>query len=242
MFADIMAKPKTPRKCAFYRIRHKQTGDDYIGISVNVRDRFKTHRRAALKGSIALPRFYRALAKHGSDAYTWEIITWAGSFEGACVLERWARALGMGTLNCTDGGEGTWGVERSPETCAKLSAALKGKKKSLEARANMSVAQRKRVLSPEALAAIAAGNIAHQTGKKKSPETRAKMSASMTGIKKPEGFGAAVSARLRGGKHTPEHCAKIAASCTGRKWTPEQRRKIEIYNENLRLAKEIQSK
>lgn len=63
--------------------------------------------------------------------------------------------------------------DSSPETRAKISAALKGHEVSAEARAKIGAAQRGRKHSAE----HRAKNAAAQTGRRHSPETRAKMSA-----------------------------------------------------------------
>jgi len=77
------------------------------------------------------------------------------------------------------------GHKTSPETRAKISAALAGRD-----RPDIS---------------------ARQKGRKLSPEWRAKLSAAKKGGKLSSGHRAAVSAALKGRKPSPEHCAAISA-------------------------------
>jgi hypothetical protein len=69
-----------------------------------------------------------------------------------------ARASVRGLLNATDGGGGSVGAKRSPETRAKLSALRTGKKLSAETRSKMSTAKRGTPLyrSPEHAAKLGA--------------------------------------------------------------------------------------
>lgn len=116
------------------------------------------------------------------------------------------------------------GLEKqTEETKAKLSAARMGWVPSVEARANMSIAQKARFketpMSEEAKVHLS--NISK--GKPKSEETKAKMSASMIGNK-----------NQRPRPHTEESKRKIGISklgnknCIGRVYSPETRAKLSL--------------
>lgn len=92
-------------KCALYRVVHVQSGKDYVGISVKPKKRWYEHRRLAKKGQ-RRQHFHNALAKYGPDAFEWHIVAWCSCFSGAQMLERLARAMGLGHYNKTMGGEG----------------------------------------------------------------------------------------------------------------------------------------
>lgn len=115
------------RKCALYRVVHKESGKDYVGISVDYKRRWKRHWGTSLREPITY--FQLALRKHGPDAFTWNVIAWCSSFAGAQTLERMARHLGMGYYNLTMGGEGTLGasVKHTPEWNERISKSNKGK-------------------------------------------------------------------------------------------------------------------
>jgi NUMOD3 motif len=103
------------------------------------------------------------------------------------------RNLKRGLLcNLTDGGDGMSGLIMPPGANEKRAAAHRGKKRSPEARAKMSEAQR---------------------GKKKhSQEVRAKMRETRRGE----------NHHLFGKKHSPEVCQKIRVTLLGRKPSPEE--------------------
>lgn len=171
-------------KCALYRVSHKDTGHDYVGISVRPVKRWQRHRTNANCGSKLY--FHSALRKYGHDAFDWKIIAWASSTEGACHLERMAIHLGMGHYNLTTGGEGGCGAVRSPETRMRMSLAKRGIKKTPEhvakmrefrhtdeAKAKMSATRRGKPQSPELILKRSMAMKGHVV----SAETRAKISA-----------------------------------------------------------------
>jgi len=147
------------------------------------------------------------------------------------------RAAGCRLTNSADGGEGAPGHVASPETRAKMSAALRGREFSPEHRANISAAKRGH-WSPVGVAKTVARNrgrkqsrehaakaAAARCGLKRSAETRARMSAAQKGrVRSPEHI-EKLAATLRGRKHSPEHKAKISAALRGRKRSLEDRAK-----------------
>lgn len=130
------------RRAAVYRVVHRSTGRDYIGVSVDPKRRWRDHKLAATKGSAL--RFPRALAKYGFAAFDWTIVCWCRTYELALELERAARFVGMGYYNMTAGGEGMLGWSPSQETRAKSATARRGVRRSIQARARMSVAKKGR--------------------------------------------------------------------------------------------------
>jgi hypothetical protein len=116
--------------------------------------------------------------------------------EAECHAIAYWKFLGARLTNLTLGGEGARGLEKTPETRARLSAALRGRK-----------------VSPKHKAAISAAKI----GYKHTPETRAKMTALR---RKPE-IRAKLSAQMMGKanalgyRHTPETRARMSADMMG---------------------------
>ena len=192
------------RPCELYRITHRESGKDYVGVSVCVKNRWKSHRSHARRGVVT--PFYAALRKYGPEAFDWVVIARARNYVAACALERMARHLGLGSYNLTMGGEGAF--DPSPET-----------------RARMRAAQRTRVLSPEAKTRMLEGARAANTGRKASEETRAKLRAAQANrVLSPE----AEARMLRGARkgftghtHTEAARAKIRDTHAGRKRSPE---------------------
>ena len=145
--------------------------------------------------------------------------------------------LGTGILrNRTNGGEGFSGAIHTPETKAKLSAAMKGenspnygKTLSPEIKAKLSAAHKGKTLSPETKAKISAA----QKGKTLSPETRAKMSVARKDIPRSLETRAKISESLKGENHpfygktlSPETRAKISATMKGKTLSPETKAKL----------------
>jgi hypothetical protein len=135
--------------------------------------------------------------------------------------------LGTGILrNRTNGGEGSSGAIHTPETRAKISAAMKGKNSpnygktlSPETKAKLSAAQKGKTLSPETKAKISAA----QKGKTLSPETKAKMSAAKKDTSRSLETRVKISESLKGENHplygktlSPEIKAKISAATKGK--------------------------
>lgn len=105
----------------------------------------------------------------------------------------------------------TAGKKRPPLTAEQkehMRALLTGQKRTAEARANMSAAQKGRAISQAHRTKLAAA----LRGFKHSEETRQKLSAVRKGKAKPEGFGAKVSAAKKGVPLSEEHRAKLKAA------------------------------
>jgi len=133
---------------------HRQDGDDFDGYFGSGR---------ALK---------RAIKKHGVGAFErrtlFEFATGAEAYarEAEIVTEEFCKR--RDTYNMKTGGEGG---RHSPESRAKLSESLRGRKLSPEHCAKMSESRRGKKHSPEHCAKMSES----QRGKKHSPEARAKM-------------------------------------------------------------------
>lgn len=237
-----MVKP-----CFVYRVTRRETGDCYIGISVDPAERWKTHKRKAKQKPEVY--FHRALAKHGVDAFDWEVIRKMPSRNEAQLAELCLIYLQEPQYNITPGGDGGWdavvagnvgkkhsperkqkiaaaqlGRKHTPESCEKMSHSRTGLKRSPEAVQKTALANTGKKRSPETCAKLSVLNL----GRKASPETRAKQSAFRTGKKHPPEFGAAVSIRNLGNQY-----------CRGKKKSPETRARMSAA-QLLRYAKERQ--
>jgi hypothetical protein len=117
--------------------------------------------------------------------------------------------LGTGILyNRTNGGEGSSGAIRTPETRAKMSASHKGENHPLYGKTGENNPRYGKTHSPETRAKIGAANkgkMPHTYGKPLSQETRAKLSAAMKGENHPN-YGKPLSQETR---------AKLSAAMKG---------------------------
>lgn len=167
------------------------------------------------------PHWHRVVAR---DGFVVEIVedglSEARAFELESMLIQFfgRRDLGLGKLvNLTDGGEGTEGSSRGGETAQKISAALKGRKR-----------------SPEAVEASRRGN----QGKKRSPEHISAMMAKVVGRVVSDETRAKLSAARKGIKMNPEHKAKLIAIHTGRKKSADElTRQRETRERNKAMSK-----
>ncbi len=159
-----------------YRATCKITGKSYIGQTVNsLAHRRKWHEDAARIGGTFY--FYRALRKHGFDAFDWSIIF--DDIPDDELNQREIEAIaGFGTLtprgyNSTPGGDGTRGLKWSKESRERFSKLKTGRPLSERHIAAIRAAKKGRKQSPEHKAAkLAAMN---------RPEVREKMRKSHTG-------------------------------------------------------------
>lgn len=167
------------RKCALYRVIHRESGKDYVGISVNPERRWRRHKRDARLGHGFA--FHAALRKHGPESFDWRILSYS-SVKGCKILEKIAIHLGMGVYNLTSGGDGI--NDLPPEVELRRTLAHKAAVAAPEYRA----AQRSRKLgvaaSAEHRSAISKAMVGNQNmlGKTLPTEVRQKMSASRTGL------------------------------------------------------------
>lgn len=118
-----------------YRVVHRESGRDYVGITVSPKLRWYKHVTNANTGSKLY--FHNAIRKYGKDAFDWQIIAKTSSLKSAAILEKMARFLGTGHYNMTDGGEGSSGRVTTDESRVRYSLAKLGKKKSPEHIAKM---------------------------------------------------------------------------------------------------------
>jgi group I intron endonuclease len=187
---------RLPAACGLYLIRHRESGLEYVGKSVNIRSRAYDHRRART----GVTYLYRAIRKHGVEAF--DICVLALGTEAEMTQLEIDTIAARGTFNPagynqTRGGDGISGYRATPEHRAAISARQLGRAITEETKAKM---RESRLINNPF------------RGRRHSPETLAKMSAALTGrpsVKSEEGmesFRAAMAKRRGkpGHKHTDE--------------------------------------
>lgn len=122
-----------------YSITNCTNGDQYIGFSRQPFERWKTHVRDANKSPQY--RLSRAIRKYGKENFEFKILNNFTSKKEAMNEEIRLIAQNKPAYNLTLGGESgspRLGMKNSPEMRAKISVALKGRKRSIEQVANTS--------------------------------------------------------------------------------------------------------
>lgn len=216
--ASTTAAAQTSREVAalggVYTITSRSTGRVYVGSSINIARRWVVHRmnlRLNRHHNIFLQRHRN---QHGDDDLLFEVAEIENDPALRFGLETLLiRALyGAACFNhAKDGKAPGLGRTPSPEVRAKLSAALKGRKKSPESIRARGVTR----AIPENAARTAARISASLTGKKLSPEHCALISARRIGV--PLGppslsTRAKISAAQKGKVLRPESIAKRTAT------------------------------
>lgn len=176
------------RKCYLYRAVHRETGKDYVGISVNPERRWMSHQYASKSSPFP---FHRALLKHGAQSFDWKIIGIAFSWNHACALERLSIALGLGYYNATKGGDGRLGCIPTAETRELMRQKKVGARLTEDHKRNIGTAHKGRVFSAEHLEKIRLKT----TGQKRTEQTKARMRAAHKHT--PTRLGQQVSAETR---------------------------------------------
>lgn len=171
-----------------YKVTNKVNGKIYIGITNDIKKRWREHRYNATV-NVRHSKFYLAIRKHGIDNFNLEVI-YCSLFrddveqkEIDFIREYKTTDINFG-YNITDGG-------RSPlmplDVVEKIAAANRGKKRSVETRQKLSAIGMGRVVPAEVRAKISAT----EKGRIFSAETKKKISEAQSFIRvvsTPEGI------------------------------------------------------
>lgn len=106
--------------CWLYTITHLDSGNQYIGISINPDRRWKDHKQHCKYENT---RFYNALRKYGHDRFIFEVIEEVNSVEEAKLREILLIAEKDPEYNSTGGGDGMWNP--TPEVRRKMSEGMR---------------------------------------------------------------------------------------------------------------------
>lgn len=62
------------KKCGIYKITNLTTGQIYIGQSVDIKERFRTHVKTAISSAPASNKLYQTMKKYGPEDFTFEVL------------------------------------------------------------------------------------------------------------------------------------------------------------------------
>jgi group I intron endonuclease len=169
-----------------YAIKHRATGNTYVGQSVRIEIRFREHRKALNQGKHYNVKLQRAWAKYGEAEFDFLVLE---QCEARQLNEREQFYLNQKPwFNvCEFADSGMRGRVHSEETRVKMSKAWetrkdkspnKGATPTPEVRAKISAALKGRALSEETRVKMSAA----RKGKRVPPEAAAKVSASKMGV------------------------------------------------------------
>lgn len=228
-----MDKPILP-KSGIYVIRHKISGKSYVGLSLDIHKRWRSHKSPKPSSTSAI---HSAIRKYGISEFDFEILELCVATNLEDRERHWINELGTFKLgyNLTDGGEGGRAV--SEATKKKLSIAISGKKlgpRSEEVKRKISDANKGRPVS----AATRAASSIRMTGKRQSEEWRKNGAVARTGLKKSDETrkrmsesalkrpGLAEAFKNNNPMKQSEVRAKVSAAQKGRVFSPETRLKM----------------
>ncbi|MFM0405286.1 NUMOD3 domain-containing DNA-binding protein [Paraburkholderia dipogonis] len=219
------------------------TGKVYVGSAINIDRRLDKHMKELKAGTHHSSKLQRSYDKWDASAFVHAVLELVAAPADLLVREQfWIDALDAcrNGYNMRPRAENNLGHKFTLESRARLSAALKGIKRTPEQVAALSLRMQGK---PFPVAALVKASLVNSTrvwtpemraanaerARNISDETRAKRSASMRGTTMSPESRAKLSASLRacGWKPSPEHIAKLRAINTGCK-------RSEAFKQNLR--------
>lgn len=215
--------------CGIYRIKHKESGKSYVGLSVDIHARWKQHRSFAKTGRKSA--IYSAIAKYGVDAFEFEVLEECAL---DCLEHRerfWIAKLNttVSGYNLTFGGESN--KEVSNETKQKMSLAHLGRKQSQETKEKRAAKIRGMKRTPEQNALKSQRMKGVGKGRKLSQEVIEKIGKPFLGRKHSEESKKKMSEAKSGKNFSEEHKINLRESHLGYRFSEERKKK---HSEALR--------
>lgn len=192
-----------------YRITNLVSGKCYIGQTTQDGwKRWYAHRYEARKAKPRWP-IHKAIAKHGSDSFIFEIVDRCSdrrTLDGReCFWIAREGSLSPRGYNATAGGKGISGFKMPEDACRRLGDRMRG-----------------RVVSKETGQRISAS----KRGKRMSDETRQRMARSRLGKRHAPEVCEKIGASHRGRKLTPDHVEKIRRCSASRRHSEAAKAKL----------------
>ena len=185
-----------------YKITNTKNGKVYYGQTRQPPNRRWTQHKQSAKnnGKMIL---YDAIRLHGVENFTFEVVCECETLEELNTKEiEYISTNNSLAPNGYNAGKGGDNYEKTPKTCAKISASNKGRIISDEWRKNMSIARK---------------------GRKITEDTRLKMQKAQKGRVITDEMKKKISNTLLGRKPSKETIAKRIATQTGKSWSDKKR-------------------
>lgn len=210
-----------------YSFFNTKTKMRYIGSAFDVEGRRKRHVYRLRAGKHSNRSFQSSYDRWGEELFKFVVLEECGPANCAARERYWVEKFKRSLFKTAAAAptSGTPGVRSNAEAKAKISKALKGRKKSEEHRANLwnnrqgwqHSAESKAKTSRSLREAVKNGvRLGPPEGWKHSEESKAKMSASGKGVPKSPAHRAAIAAALRGKAKSKQHCLNISKAKRGR--------------------------
>jgi hypothetical protein len=213
-----------------YKIENTATGDIYVGSSVNLLTRWKSHVASLQKGKHHNKYLQRSWDKYGYEPFVFDVLELVRP-ENLIVSEQKYIEVIHPSYNLNPIAATTRGYHASEETKQRISASKKGQVSGFKGKHP----------SPEAIAK----RVASMAGYTHSKETREKMSESHTG--KPSSMlgkchtqeakdkiGLAQTGKIR----SQETCQKLSLALKGKPKSPEHRERMSLARKGRTLSQE----
>jgi group I intron endonuclease len=226
-----------------YKITNKLNSKPYFGQTRQLPNRrWSQHKQAAKNGGKMI--LYNAMRLHGVENFTFEVVCECGTLEELNATEiEYISINNSLSPNGYNAGKGGDNYEKTPETCAKISASNKGRVMSKEWRDNISKghigrknnsetiekmkkSQKGRIITQETKEKLRKINL----GKKQSPETIAKKSAARKGIP----WSDKKWKSMIGRKNTEETKQKMSEAQKGRVFSEDTKKKMREAKRSVR--------
>lgn len=186
------------KACGIYQIKSLQSGNIYIGQSMNMPKRWNQHLLALRRGKHYSRHLQSAYLKYGVNNFEFKPLIYCEQFELTRYEQYFVDTLKPEYNTHTECVDSPLGTKR-PESASKISAKLKGITRSPETRAKMSKSQK---------------------GKTRSAELKKRFSEMRKGRPHTEEEKKKISAALKGRIVSPEHARKLALANVGKHSKP----------------------
>lgn len=201
-------------KSGVYAIRNTRTGKAYVGSSVDMQRRRRTHWRELRNGTHGCAKLQRSWLKHGADSFAFEVLETVASDEAELrgAEQRWIDRLDAVrhgyNVNPVAGNVGR--MPKSAEHRKKIGDSRRGRKHTPEVRARLSELAKRR---PNTLTPERAKQLGALGGSKELPQAgRDRLSALKMGVPTgpmPEHQRLAIAASKRGKPLSEHHRQRI---------------------------------